>query len=261
MLITALIYIIIGTLLYFFQEKLIFHPESLPVEHRYSFTNPHNEINLTVNEEKNINIVQFTVPDSVRRGVVLYFHGNMQNIGRYAPYAIHFTRNNWEVWMIDYPGFGKSTGERSESIMYQDAMELYKMARARFAADSIILYGRSIGTGVASQLASVRSCKKLILETPYYSMEAVMSRYAFMFPISMMSKYHFPNYEYLQKVIAPVTLIHGTSDEVIAYSNSKRLLEKRKATQTTELITIEKGKHNNLHEFPEFQRKIDSLLK
>jgi alpha-beta hydrolase superfamily lysophospholipase len=59
--------------------------------------------------KKNLSIIQFTVPDSVRKGIVLYFHGNMKNIERYAPFATHFTRNKYEVWMMDYPGFGKST--------------------------------------------------------------------------------------------------------------------------------------------------------
>lgn len=258
--IVAMIYILVGVALYLLQEKFIFHPKRLPADYMYNFQQPHVEVNLPVNEERSISMVQFIVPDSLRRGVVLYFHGNMENIGRYASFASHFTRNNWEVWMIDYPGFGKTTGKRSEQTMYADAMEMYKMARARFGADSIILYGRSIGTGVASQLASLRSSKRLILETPYYSMEAVMRQVAFIYPVSWMSRYHFPNYEYLEKVIAPVTLIHGTRDEVIRYSHSRRLLRNRKPPQVTELITVENGKHNNLHEFTVFQHKLDSLL-
>ncbi len=108
--------------------------------------------------------------------------------------AVNFTRNKYEVWMMDYPGFGKSTGKLTEQIMYDDAATLYQMARARFSKDSIIIYGKSLGTGVASQLASVKDCKRLILETPYYSIEALMKHYAFIYPVSLMAKYHFPNY-------------------------------------------------------------------
>jgi pimeloyl-ACP methyl ester carboxylesterase len=262
LLIILLVYVAGGVGLYFLQEKFLFHPETVPHTQPYQFDLPFREINLTINAEKNISIVQFSVADSVCRGVVLYFHGNMDNISRYAGYAGHFTRNNYEVWMIDYPGFGKSTGDRSEQILYADAMEMYKMARARFGPDSIILYGRSIGTGIASQLATKRSCKRLILETPYYSMDALMRHYAFIYPVSSMTKYHFPNHEYLEKVIAPVTMFHGTNDEVIPYKNSKRLLKLRDQTHpgTSELVTIEKGKHNDLDEYALFQGKLDSVL-
>jgi pimeloyl-ACP methyl ester carboxylesterase len=162
------IYFIGGATLYFLQDKIMFRAEKLPADHKFSFPLPFKEINLAVTADKNLSVIQFTVPDSLCKGVVLYFHGNKKNIERYAPYASIFTRHNYEVWMMDYPGYGKSTGERTEEILYKDALTLYKMARGRFSKDSIILYGKSLGTGIASQLASVRNAKRLILETPYY---------------------------------------------------------------------------------------------
>ena len=250
-------YILCGLALYYFQEKFLFHPEKLPADHIFSFQIPFKEINLPVNNEKNLSIVQFTVPDSVCKGVVLYFHGNKKNIERYAPFAANFTKNKYEVWMMDYPGFGKSTGKRSEQIMYADASTLYEMARARFSKDSIIIYGKSIGTGVAAQLASVKDCKRLILETPYYSMDAMLSHYAFIYPVHWMAKYHFPTHEYFKKIEAPVTLFHGTNDEVIPYSQSQRLAKENPGVK---LVTIEKGKHNNLNSFSSFHHQLDSLL-
>lgn len=252
------IYIVIGVALYFLQEKFLFHPEKLPQDHVFNFSIPFKEINLAVNNEKNLSIVQFTVPDSVCKGVVLYFHGNMRNIERYAPFASNFTKNNYEVWMMDYPGYGKTTGERSEQIMYDDAKLFYQMARARFAKDSIIIYGKSLGTGVASYLASVKDCRRLILETPYYSIEAMFNHYAFIYPVSWMSKYHFPSYQYFEKVDAPITIFHGANDEVIPYSQAKRLM--KIAKPGAELVTIEKGKHNNLNDFPLYHQKLDSVL-
>jgi alpha-beta hydrolase superfamily lysophospholipase len=256
--VTALIYIAIGIALYFFQEKLLFHPEKLPIDQPFNFTIPFKEVNLAVNDEKNLSIVQFTVPDSVCKGVVLYFHGNMQNIERYAPFAINFTKNNYEVWMMDYPGFGKSTGKRNEQVLYNDAMQLYKMARARFSKDSIIIYGKSIGTGIAAQLASEKDCKRLILETPYYSIDALMRHYAFIYPVSWMCRYHFPAWQFFKNVDAPISIFHGTHDNVIPYNNAERLM--KVARPGAELITLEKGSHNDLNNFPLFHQKLDSLL-
>ena len=252
------IYIVIGIAAYFLQEKLLFRGEKLAPDHSFQFTSPFREINLEVNNAKNLSIVQFTVPDSVRKGVVLYFHGNQQNIERYAPFAPNFTRNNYEVWMMDYPGYGKSTGNLTEKIIYDDAKQLYKMARSKFSKDSIIIYGRSLGTGVATYLASVKDCKRLILESPYYSIDALMQNYLFIYPVRLMSKYHFPNWRYIQQVNAPVTIFHSTNDEVIAFRHSKRLL--KYAKPGTELVTLEKVKHNQVNDSPLFQQKLDSVL-
>lgn len=252
-----IVYVLLGVALYFLQEKILFHPEKLSEDYRYNFTLPFQEVNLDVNDEKVINIVQFQVPDSVCRGVVLYFHGNRKNVGRYASYAEHFTRNQYEVWMIDYPGFGKSTGEFAEDILYQDADRFYKLARSRFSPDSIILYGKSLGSGIASHLASRRDCKSLILETPYYSFDALINHFAFIYPARLIAKYHFPTHRHLETVTAPVHIFHGTSDRIIPYNQSVRL--KRKFPNL-ELIEIRKGSHNDLHNFPLFQNKLDSVL-
>ena len=244
--------------MYFTQDAILFHPQKLASGYQYKFDIPFREINYPVNDKKNLSIVQFTVPDSICKGVVLYFHGNRQNINRYASYATNFIKNGYEVWMMDYPGFGKSTGERNEKILYEDAYRLYKMARKRFSTDSIVIYGKSIGAGIAVQLASTRDCKRLILETPYYSIDALAKHYFFIYPVSQMTKYTFPSYAYLENVTAPVTLFHGTKDEVIPYRHAVNLIKKIKSQY--ELITISKGKHNNLVNFELYQKKLDSLL-
>lgn len=255
--VVLIIYILLGLLLYFFQDKLLFHPKELSIDHEFDFGIPFNEINLPITNEKNLNIVQFTVPDSICKGVVLYFHGNRRNIIRYAPFATDFTRHGYEVWMMDYPGFGKSTGERTEEILYADAMRVYQIAVKNFSADSIIIYGKSLGTGIAAQLASRRPCKRLILETPYYNIDALAKLYFFIYPVSSLAKYSFPNNEYVERVDAPVSLFHGTKDGVIPYKHARRLA---KIKPGTELVTIEGGRHNNLAEFPLYREKLDSLL-
>lgn len=161
--------------------------------------------------------------------------------------------------MIDYPGFGKSTGKRSEHIIYDDALLLYKLARSGFTPDSIIIYGKSIGSGIASQLASIRDCKRLILETPYYSIDALAKHYFPVYPIIPMTRYTIPTFQYFEKITAPVTMFHGTNDEVIPYRQSIRLMNLKKPN--VELVTIEKGKHNNLNDFSLFHQKLDSLLR
>src|SRR3569833_179874 len=165
---------IIGIAIYYLQDKLLFHPVAVDKQIAWHFDHPFTELNILYNRATNLNIIQFkhTTPDSAK-GVVLYFHGNKQNIARYAPYASDFTSKGYEVWMLDYPGFGKSTGKFSEENLYKYALVLYKLARSRWASDHIIIYGKSLGTAVAAQLASIRDCRRLILECPYYSMTSL----------------------------------------------------------------------------------------
>lgn len=256
--IIIILYCMLGSILYWLQEKLLFHPIPVSANSTYHFTQAFTEATITVDEQTKFNIVQFTVPDSLRKGIVLYFHGNRENVNHYAEFAINFTRNRYEVWMPDYPGFGKSTGTLSERGMYEEALQVYKLARTKYKPEQIIIYGKSVGNGVAAQLASIRDCKKLILETPYYSLTSLIRILFWMYPVDLLLHYKLPVREYLTKVTAPITIFHGTEDGVIPYRNASRLKEVLKPTD--EFITIEGGSHNDLNGFALMQKKLDSLL-
>ena len=256
--IAIVVYLLCGIALYLLQDRFLFHPVALKRNSPYHFSAPNREINVAADESSNMNVVQFLTNDSLPKGVVLYFHGNRKNIGWYADYASNFTKNGFEVWMVDYPGFGKSTGRLTEQKLYDDAMQLYIMARSKFPADSIILYGKSLGTGIASWLAARRSCKQLILETPYYSMTSLVQYYLPIYPVNTLLKYKLPVYKYLSLVNAPVTIFHGTKDKVIPYSNAHRLTAAMHSKDR--VITIENAGHNNLNDYPQFHNALDSLL-
>jgi alpha-beta hydrolase superfamily lysophospholipase len=253
-----LFYIIIGLGLYFAQDYLFFQAVPLDRNHRYGFSQPHQEILIPYSGHSSIHIIQFPSQSDSNKGVVLYFHGNKKNIGWYARYAPYFTKEGYAVWMIDYPGYGKSTGTLSEELLYDWALQLYKLARTRYSPAQIIIYGKSLGTGIAAQLASVRDCRRLILETPYYDFPSVLRPYFFLYPLNQMIHYQFPTHQYLPLVTAPVTLLHGTSDWIVRYSNSEKL--KKENEQMIELVTVPGGSHNDLFDYPAIKKKIDSLL-
>ena len=257
--IIAIIYILGGIALYFLQDYILFHPVTLKRDHKYDFPEKNKEINIPITENSNLNIVQFFSTDTVTKGVVLYFHGNKKNISWYAKYSPYFTKYGYEVWLIDYPGFGKSTGKLTEQTLYDWANYMYNFARTRFSADSIIIYGKSMGTGIATHLASLQPCKKLILETPYYDYPSVIKHYLPIYPIEWMIHYKVPTHDYLEKVIAPITIFQGTDDRLVTYNNAKRLKPFLKAVD--EFVTIEGGSHNDLYNFKETIEKLDSLLR
>ena len=253
--ILSIIYIVCGIVLYFIQDLLLFHPVALPQTHKFSFHQPFKEINLPV-QNRNLNIIQF-ITGSNRKGIVLYFHGNRRNVERYAQFVPAFTKNGYEVWMLDYPGFGKSTGKLTEEAMYGDAFLLYQKAIKETEAVDLVIYGKSLGTGVASNLASKNKCKQLILETPYYSLPSVAKAKFPIYPANYLIKYSFPNYEFLKRVNAPITILHGTSDEIIPFKQAEKL---KKENPQIKLIPITGGKHNNLAQHKKFQTILDSLL-
>jgi pimeloyl-ACP methyl ester carboxylesterase len=257
--ILALIYILGGVALYFLQDYILFHPVTLKRDHKYEFTEKHKEVNIPITENSNLNIAQFMPADTISKGVVLYFHGNKKNISWYAKYAPTFTRYGYEVWLIDYPGFGKSTGKFTEQNLYDWASYMYKLARSRFSKDSIIIYGKSMGTGIAAHLASIEPCKKLILETPYYDFPSVIKHYFPFYPVDWMIHYKIPTHLYLQNVNAPITIFHGTDDDVIRYKYASGLKPFLKPGD--EFVTIKDGEHNDLFKFKETIIKLDLLLK
>jgi uncharacterized protein len=256
LIILFIVYVVIGILFFLFQDVILFHARSLDKEYQFSFEQPFEEVNVD-RGDRNLNFVKFKT-GSARKGIVLYFHGNRRNLERYARFSSSFTKHGYEVWMPDYPGFGKSTGNRTEEAMYSDASFLYSMALKEVPAENIIIYGKSIGTGVASYMASMEKSKALILETPYYSINKLVQYYMPVYPVDFLLKYKFPQHDYIKNVEEPVIMFHGTKDEVIPYKHSQKL---KQENQNAKLILIEKGKHNNLPSFLPFRNALDSILK
>jgi hypothetical protein len=263
---TKLILLAYGTLgivLYHTQDYFLWHGKAVPASAVYKLGGqPHTELNIPYDQSTKLNLVEFHAidrpPDSPAKGVVLYFHGNRNDVEWYGRLAADFTRKGYECWIWDYPGFGKSTGELSEQKLYDFALVLYKLARSRWPPSKIILYGRSMGTGIATELADIRDCRRLILESPFYSLESLGYHYLPIYPWGRMLHYHFPIYSHLPEVTAPVTIFHGTDDRTFPYSNASRLKPILKPVD--EFISIVGAGHNNLHDFPLFSKKLDSVL-
>ena len=247
----------IGSALYFFQEKLMFLPTKLEQDYQYQFNTPFKELFLKTETDAVINALHFKTKKP--KGVILYFHGNAGDLSRWGQITQHFTEKNYDVLVIDYRTYGKSIGKLSEVAFYNDAEYCYNYLLKQYSENNIVIYGRSLGTGIASYLASKHRPKQLILETPYYSILDVAKHRFPMFPVKQLLKYKFPTYQYLPKVTCPITIIHGTDDSVVPHSSGKKLSEL--ALHNLEFISIEGGRHNNLATFEEYHNTIDNILK
>lgn len=241
--------------IYKMQERLIFFPEKLFSGHQFHFNEKFEELNFQTDKNININGLLFHADSS--KGLILYFHGNAGSLNSWGEVAKDFLPYGYDVLITDFRGYGKSTGEISrEDQLHHDAAFIFNEMKKKYG-EHIVLYGRSLGSGIASRLAASVSPGILLLETPFYSMTDIAKTYYPILPASIILKYKFENNRYLQAIKCPVFLIHGTQDEIVPYHSSSRLAS---ISPNIKLITIEGGTHNNLSGYPEFHKALKVIL-
>lgn len=251
-----IIAILLPGLAYLFQEKLIFFPEKLDPGYEFSFPDPFAERNFKISDRVTINALHFKSRDP--SGVILYFHGNAGSMRSWGGIAADFLAFHYDFLIIDYRGYGKSIGRISEQALYHDAQVIYDSLKKEYPENEIIVFGRSIGTGIAAWLASENDPGKLILESPFYSLADLARHYYAWLPGKLL-RYQFPNYRYLEKVRCRIYIIHGSDDEIIPVNASYRLREKLKPDD--EMIIVEGGHHNDLGMFGEYGAFLEKCLK
>jgi uncharacterized protein len=242
------------------QESLIFYPEILPPDYQFAFSEPFEEVTVPV-EKAILNALLFKAPNP--KGVVLYFHGNAGSLRTWGAVAGDFTSRGYDILIPDYRGFGKSTGNISnEKQLLGDGLAIYRMLTKIWPENRIIVYGRSIGTGVATFVARSRKPRMLILESPFLSLVDLASYHYRFLPrplIAMFLKYPQRTARRIGKVACPVYLFHGTKDDIIPFDHSARLEALIRSPHR--LIRIEGGGHNNLSDYSAFDRELDQILR
>lgn len=249
--VAAILYALLVISAYYFQERLIFFPQKMPLNHTYEFCQNFEEFNLTAKDGARLNAVH--IKQDSARGVVLYFHGNSGNISHLNHVTNFLEQKGYDAFLVDYRTYGKSTGELSEEALKNDAQLFYNHALTKYDEANIVLYGRSFGTGIASGLAAANQPKKLILESPFYSAVSLGKHRFPILPVGWLSEFRFPSNEYLQKVHCPIYIFHGTEDSVIPYEFAKKLYEEIPSTEDKKLYTVEGAGHNYLQDFEAFK--------
>ncbi len=257
MLIAFLSIVSLLLLIYFLQEKFIFKPERLKKDFQYEYDIPFRELNFYIEEGVVINGLHFY--REAPKGLILYFHGNSRSIKGWAKYARDFYRYDYDVVLVDYRGFGKSTGERSEKEMLNDMQFVYRELASQVSEHHIIVYGRSLGSGFAAKVASENKPRYLILDSPYYSFRKVVERFIPILPVRLVLRYQLRTDRWIRHVNCHTYIIHGTRDWLIPIKQSRKLQQINPSKIT--LIAIEGGGHNNLPSFPEYHNFIRDILK
>ncbi len=251
---------------YFQQHKLVFFPEKLQKGFRFELGPGDEEGFLELPTGEKINYLLYVGTNSAeatktrqRTGQILYFHGNAGSLASWSFAADEIRRKTgWTVWIMDYPGYGKSSGEtRDEKILLSMGKHFIKTVQAQNPNGKLVLYGRSIGSGVASALASEPNIKALILETPYLTIQKLAKEIFPLLPASL-TRINLDNEQVANYNPIPRTLIfHGTKDEVIPYQQGKQLSELIKGAK---LITTQNGTHSNLSQDPQYWTELNAFL-
>ena len=255
--IVAAIIVLFSIVLYFFQQRFIFHPEKLPKDFVFQYENQQvDEYNMELKPGVVINGLHFKVAKP--KGVVFYLKGNSKNIKGWGKFAIDFTYHGWDVIMMDYRGFGKSTGKRTQQAMKDDVQAVYDRIKSNVDEKYIVVYGRSLGTGLATKIASVNNPRLLVLACPYYSISNNVKRYLPFVPIGLVLRFSMPTHKWMKYVKCPIKIIHGTNDRVIPMKSSIRLSKIN--PKRTRLYPIIGGGHKNLHNFEGYHRALKEIL-
>lgn len=257
-LILVILYVLILFGFYFFQNSIVFRPKKTAQNYTYSFEYDFKEINLKAKGKTTLNALHFKVDNP--KGVILYFHGNKDNLERWGAIAAELTKYNYDVFVMDYRGYGKSTGTRTESLMYADAQLCYEYLKNTYGENEIVVYGRSLGGTFATFVASQNNPKQLILEATFSSLQDVVFHKLPILPYSKILKFKFKTFELIEKVNCPITIFHGNEDELVSIRLAKKVVA-HSNKEMAEFVEIDQASHHNISSFEKYHTVINTILK
>jgi fermentation-respiration switch protein FrsA (DUF1100 family) len=229
-------------LMYATQRSLMYFPDTQRTPPADAGLRDTEEVVLdTADGEK---VVVWHLPPRGNRPVILYLHGNAGSLALRADRFRALTGDGTGLVALSYRGYGGSTGRPTEAGLIADATAAYEFAAARYSAERIVLFGESLGTGVAIALASEHKVGRVILQAPFTSAADIgAAAYPFL-PVRLLMKDQFRSDERIAKVKAPLLILHGAFDRVVPLALGERLLAL--ANEPKRLVRFPRGGHNDL---------------
>ena len=242
-------YCLIAGYVYFKQENLIFHPVPLPADYRFAIAGV-EEVTVPV-AGATLSALRLRLPHPA--GVVFFLHGNGGNLESWMTNVEFYRRVNYDLFMLDYRGYGKSTGHvESEQQLHDDVKAAWNLVAPQYAGKRVVIYGRSLGTALAAKLASETQPDLTILVSPFISLQAMADAHYPWLP-AFINRYPMHSDRWLTAITRPVVIVHGDRDTLIPISQGEALQKMRAAT---EMLVISGAEHNDIHEFPAY---LDAL--
>ena len=256
--ISGILYLCICGWFYFSQEKALFAGVKVKKDHVYRFPGQFEEKFIPMSDGINLHGVLFKAKE--HKGLILWMPGGRGMIDSIGPDAHFYTEMDYDLFIINFRGFGKSEGKvKSEKQFDQDMQTVYNYFKKDYGEHHLVIAGYSLGSGPAAALASTNKPKMLILEAPYYSMTEMTQRAIPYLPMSLLLKYKFPTAELLKTVPCPVVVFHGDNDNKIPVETSHRLKENFKSTDR--LFVLKGQGHNGFEKNSEYLHLLSQVLK
>lgn len=241
---------------YLNQEQLIFRPSKLDAAFEFTYSLPFEEVTITTEDDTQLHGLLFKADST--KGLAFYLHGNAGALDRWGREAELFVQNGFDIFIMDYRGYGKSTGTiTSEQQFLRDIDTVYQHISAKYRRQPRVITGYSIGTGPAAWLARKYSPELLILKAPYYNIpDLAADLYPFL--PGWLAKYRFTTNEYLQEIDSKVVIFHGDEDGLIRLDASKRL--RSYFTEEDTLIVLPGQGHNGIRNNQIYQANLRKML-
>jgi pimeloyl-ACP methyl ester carboxylesterase len=252
--IAALLYAAVMAMVYFTQERLLFFPQPLAADARLANDADVHEVTLQV-PGATLSALHLQQPGA--KGVVFFLHGNAGNLVSWFTDAGLYRDTGYDVFMIDYRGYGKSTGRvSSEAQLHADVRTAWDHIAPQYEGRRRVVYGRSLGTALAARLAAEVQPDLTILVSPYSSMQA-MARENYRFVPGMLLRYRLRTEDDVEHIRGPLLLVHADGDTLIGLHHSQAIQTRAPAAR---LVRLPGAGHGDLHGSEHYRRVLRDAL-
>jgi fermentation-respiration switch protein FrsA (DUF1100 family) len=237
------LYVGMAVLLYVSQRSLMYFPETVHTTPAGAGLPLADEVTLTTSDGEHL--VAWHVAPRDDRPVILYFHGNGGSLRYRVERFRTLVHDGIGLVAVEYRGFGGSSGRPSEAGLIADGEAAYAFAAARYPAERLVVWGESLGTGVAVAVAAEKPIARLILEAPFTSAAAVAASHYWYMPVSLLMKDQFRSDEQIGKITVPILILHGVHDRVVPFAMGERMFELT-AAPNKHIVRFLDGDHEDL---------------
>ena len=238
---------IVFFILGFSQRSFLYFPSKEPINiSNYDYTGM-KEVELTTSDGLVLKS-WFKKPNAQEGYTILIFHGNAGHIGDRVEKFKRFIASGHGLLFLEYRGYGGNPGKPTEKGLYNDALAALKFLSKQYIfSDKIILYGESLGCGIAAKLSSENAFAATILESPYTSIADVAQRHYWYLPAKWIVLDRYEILAIINNIKSPLMVIHGEKDNVISIEFGKKVFDA--APEPKEALFVPNASHNNLFEF------------
>ena len=249
-------YVLLLIIVFFFQGNLLYHPTTDNYLQNQAEREPAEIEKVKITTKDKINLIGWFYNRNLEEfKTILFFHGNAGSLENRTYKLNHFKNLNLNFLIIAWRGFNGNKGKPNEMGLYEDAKSAIKWLKAKGIKEkNIILYGESLGTGVAVEVAQNKNYAGVILESPFTSMVNMGKKYYPFFPVNLLLKDKFESYKKINNIFVPVLIMHGKVDKIVPYDMGKKMYEL--ANEPKFFYSQEYGGH-----MIEYDEKLLSALK